>query len=70
VTENQQEIPEESGFHPNNFEPVVLIQLTRLYDVGMALLAAVDVEKAKGLALLHSRGDFATPPPAFKEEEE
>jgi hypothetical protein len=65
-----QEIPENSVFHPDNFSPVVLIQLARLYDVGMAFLGAIDPEKAKGLAELHARGEFMTPAPAFKTQED
>ena len=66
----ENDIPENSVFHPDNFNPVVLIQLARLYDVGMAFLATIDKDYAMHLAELHARGEFATPPPAFNVDED
>lgn len=60
----------ESAFDPDNFGQVLLIQVSRLYDVGMALLAVVDVEKAVAMAQAHAKGAILSPPPAFVEEEE
>ncbi|AVD99211.1 hypothetical protein SEA_BILLNYE_6 [Streptomyces phage BillNye] len=57
-----------SAFDPENFGPVVIIQLMRLYDVQMALLACHDPEKAGILAEMHEKGMSFTPPPAYSEE--
>jgi hypothetical protein len=59
-----------SAFAPENFGPVVLIQLNRLYDIGMALLSVFDADKAALLVKLHEDGHTFTPPPAFVEFEE
>lgn len=68
--QNPQQPPSDSAFHPDNIGPVTLIQLSRLYDVGMAFLAVLDEEKAVALANLHALGEFATPPPAFNPGQE
>lgn len=54
-----------SAFDPENFNFVVLVQLMRLYDVGMALLSCYDPGKADTLAQMHERGLSFTPNPAF-----
>ena len=54
-----------SAFDPENFNFVVLVQLMRLYDVGMALLSCYDEQKAGMLAEMHERGFSFTPNPAF-----
>jgi len=54
-----------SAFDPANFNFVVLVQLMRLYDVGMALLSCYDPSKADTLAQMHERGLSFTPNPAF-----
>ena len=59
-----------SAFAPENFGPVVLIQLMRLYDVQMALLSCYDAEKAAYLAEMHEAGLSFTPPPAFALEDD
>lgn len=59
-----------NAFAPENFGPVVLIQLMRLYDVQMALLSCYDAEKAEILARMHEQGLSFTPAPAFAEEVE
>lgn len=64
------ELSSDSAFHPDNIGPVTLIQLSRLYDVGMAFLAVLDEDKAVALANLHALGEFATPPPAFNPGQE
>ncbi|QBZ72294.1 hypothetical protein SEA_CIRCINUS_7 [Streptomyces phage Circinus] len=65
---DDQSTPSPSAFDPANFGPVVIIQLMRLYDVQMALLACYDPEKAGILAEMHERGVSFTPPPAYSEE--
>lgn len=62
-------VAESSAFDDDNFATVLLIQVSRLYDVGMALLAVVDVEKANAMAEAHAQGIILTAPPAFREEE-
>jgi hypothetical protein len=54
-----------SAFDPENFNFVVLVQLMRLYDVGMALLSCYDAQKADTLARMHEAGLSFTPNPAF-----
>jgi hypothetical protein len=73
--ESQKESPSEehaaaNAFAPENFGPVVLIQLMRLYDVQMALLSCYDAEKAQALALMHEQGLTFTPPPAYAVQDE
>jgi hypothetical protein len=70
--ESQKESPsnEANAFAPENFGPVVLIQLMRLYDVQMALLSCYDAEKAQALALMHEQGLTFTPPPAYAVQDE
>jgi hypothetical protein len=64
-----QEPPINSVFHPDNIGPVTVIQLTRLYDAVMALLAIADPEKAIKMAEAHAKGITLTPAPAFTEED-
>lgn len=64
---SQKEQPSSSAFDPENFGPVVIIQLMRLYDVQMALLSCYDPEKAAMLAKMHEEGISFTPPPAYSE---
>jgi hypothetical protein len=60
----------QSAFDPANFQPVLLIQLMRLYDVQLALLSAIDPDKAAALVDMHARGDTFCPAPAFIDREE
>jgi hypothetical protein len=60
----------EDAFHPNNFGPVLLIQMMRLYDIGIALLSVQDPVKAEQLILMHEQGITFTPAPAFAQDEE
>lgn len=60
----------ESAFDPDNFGQVLLIQVSRLYDVGMALLSTVDSDKAVAMAEAHAQGILLAPAPAFVEEDE
>jgi hypothetical protein len=70
-SEPQPESPSDiqSAFDPENFQTVLLIQTMRLYDIGMALLACQDPEKAEILAGMHEAGLTFTPAPAFAMEE-
>lgn len=68
--QNQQPEAQSNGaFDEDNFATVLLIQVSRLYDVGMALLSVVDHEKSVKMAEAHAQGIILTPPPAFREEE-
>lgn len=58
------------AFAPENFNVVVLIQMMRVYDVLLALLAVDNPQKAEQLALMHEQGLTFTPAPAFSVEEE
>jgi hypothetical protein len=49
----------------SNLELVTFIQLTRLYDVGLAILQEINPEKASTIHTLHTRGDFISAPPAL-----
>lgn len=60
----------ESAFAEENFAQVLLIQVSRLYDVGMALLAVIDSDKAVAMANAHAQGILISPRPAFQEEED
>lgn len=64
------ELPSNSVFHPDNIGPVTVIQLSRIYDVGMALLAVVDPEKASLMADAHAAGITLAPPPAFADDDD
>jgi hypothetical protein len=61
---------EKNAFDPENFGPVVLIQLMRTYDLLLALLSTVDEEKAVRISQLHSAGGTVSPPPSFTMEEQ
>lgn len=69
VETTEDELPVNSVFHDENFQPVVLIQLTRLYDVGLALLSVFEPEKAAAMAAAHEKGEVFSPAPAWKEDE-
>lgn len=59
-----------SAFDDENFGPVVLIQLMRLYDLQLAFLSAINPAKAEQIRDLHERGQTFCPPPMFVEYEE
>ena len=69
MTEQNPQPPNDSVFHPDNIGPVTVIQLTRIYDALMALLAIVDPDKAIKMAEAHAKGITLTPAPAFTEED-
>ena len=58
---------EEVVVHDEAFQPVVIIQLMRNYDLMLALLSTFDPEKAKALVEMHERGEYFCPAPAFVE---
>lgn len=58
---------ENNAFASENFQPVMLIQMMRTYDVLMALLANTDPEKAQILADMHEQGLTFCPAPAYSE---
>lgn len=66
----ESELPDNSVFHDDNFNPVVLIQLTRLYDVGLALLSVFDADKASRMAQAHANGEVFSPAPAWTVDDE
>lgn len=70
IHNQQMEAQNSSAFDEDSFAQVLLIQVTRLYDVGLALLSVVDSEKSRLMAEGHARGEIFSPAPAFIEEEE
>lgn len=60
----------QSAFAEDNFTQVLLIQISRCYDVGMALLAVIDSDKAVAMAEAHAQGILISPAPAFMDEDE
>lgn len=57
--------PERGDSIEENFQPVVVIMLMRLYDVGMALLATQNPNAADSLAEAHRQGAILGPAPAI-----
>lgn len=49
-----------------NFQPIVIIQLMRIYDILLAILSLSDEAKAEKLAELHAKGIMFCPPPAWR----
>lgn len=71
MSENEPGSPEVSAFDPEVFQPVVIIQLNRIYDVLMSILAETSPRGAKmaeALNKLHEAGRFLSPPPAYSTE--
>lgn len=68
--QKEPEVPNNSVFHPDNIGPVTVIQLSRIYDAIMALLAIVDADKATRMADAHAQGITLMAPPAFAEDED
>lgn len=60
----------ESAFNQESFQPVVIIQLMRLYDLMMALLVETNPVTAAKIKAMHEAGLSWCPPPAFAMEEE
>lgn len=62
-------IVEGSAFDKEFFQPVLIIQLNRIYDALMAILSTQG-ESGPGMAAhlhaLHETGRFLSPPPAFQ----
>lgn len=61
---------DDDAFALKNALPVLVIQVTRLYDVMTALLRTQNETLAKNLVAAHTEGRFFSPPPAYKVEEE
>lgn len=53
----------------DNIPLVTLIQITRVYDVLMALLQEQNPEKAEVLYKIHEQGDIMTSAPALARQE-
>ena len=58
----------DDAFAPENFGRVLLIQLMRIYDIQLALLASIDPNKAEQLVQMHEQGMTFMPDPAFSVE--
>lgn len=56
-----------SAFDKENFHEVMLIMQMRLYDLNLALLSALDPDKAQALVEMHAQGMSFAPPPSFME---
>lgn len=69
-TTTEPDIVAKSAFDPANFNEVTLIMLMRVYDLQLALLSAIDADKASLLVEFHAKGQSFCPPPAFVEYEE
>jgi len=61
-------LTEPNAFDPDYLFPSLLIQITRTYDAIMALLRVADQEVADSLMALHEQGEFLSPPPSFRED--
>lgn len=68
--ESEENGPVANAFAPENFNIVMLIQMMRVYDVLLALLAVESPHKAEQLAKMHEQGLTFTPAPAFSVEED
>lgn len=58
-----------SAFDPENYGPVSLIMMMRLYDIGLGLLSVFDENRADQLSAMHAQGLHYCPPPAYIEYE-
>lgn len=59
-----------SMMHPDNFGPVSLILLMRIYDVLISNLGTQNPQVAEKLIKAHEAGEFLSPPPRMVEYEE
>ena len=64
------EVEPESWLHPNNFQAVMIIQLSRIYDLLAILARNVDAAATDTLIELHENGVWLSPPPAYTPFEE
>lgn len=60
----------DDALNPINALPVLVIQLSRVYDVLIALLRVENPEVAKNIVAEHRRGNLLSPPPTYVFEEE
>lgn len=65
---NEEELP--NAFDADHLFPSLLIQMTRVYDVGLAILKELNPEAANNLLTWHEAGNFISPPPSYNEEQE
>lgn len=59
-----------NAFDPDHLFPSLLIQLTRVYDVGIAILRNMNKDEADALVEFHEHGGFLSPPPSYTLEDE
>lgn len=55
----------DDAFSSDNIGTIQFIQLSRIYDVLIAILTLQDKDVAKDLLELHSQGNIVTPQPVF-----
>lgn len=67
---HQSEPEHTSAFDEQNWWPVLLIMLSRLYDLELALLSAINPVKASEIVELHEQGHTFAPIPKFVSYEE
>lgn len=60
----------EDALSPENALPVLVIQLSRVYDVLVTLLRVQNPELAKMIVSEHAQGKLLSPPPRFIMEED
>lgn len=65
---DEEESPD--ALDPKNALPVLVIQVSRVYDVLIALLRVQNPDLAKNMVAGHAEGKLFSPQPAFKFEEE
>jgi hypothetical protein len=56
-------LPENSVFHPNNVNPVMLLTLLQIKDYLAVISANLDENATTALEDLHETGQFLCPPP-------
>lgn len=66
----QSEPEHTSAFDEQNWWPVLLIMLQRIYDLQLAMLTAINPAKAGALIELHENGHTFAPMPRFVPYEE
>jgi hypothetical protein len=63
LTEEVPELPENSVFHPNNVNPVMLLTLLQIKDYLAVIAAEISENQTTALEALHENGQFLCPPP-------
>ena len=59
----EQEVPRNSVFHPDNIGPVTLLTLLQIKDYLAVIAAHLNEPQTDGLEKLHESGQFLCPPP-------